>query len=353
MAPQVYMQRCIELARLGAGSVAPNPMVGAVLVYGDRIIGEGWHRQYGQAHAEIHCIRDAEEKGNREWISRSTLYVSLEPCAHYGKTAPCADAIIREQIPEVIIGCRDPFPAVNGKGIEKLQEAGINVVTGVEEQACRELNKRFFCFHEKHRPYVILKWAETKDGYIADTDNPVTNGSRLRISGAISNRLVHRWRSEEAAILVGTRTALYDDPELTNRLWPGPSPVRLVIDKQLSLPASLHVFDRKQPTIVFTTIKQEQQEGLLYYKLEPGENLLQQLLQALYRSGLNSVLVEGGASLLQSFIDEKIWDEARVIRNSQLEIHQGLAAPVLQHAVKTSELEMENDVIEFFYPAGK
>lgn len=343
-----YMQRCISLARLGAGRVAPNPMVGAVLVHGDTIIGEGWHRQYGEAHAEVNCIRDAVEKGNSELIAASTLYVSLEPCAHHGKTPPCTDLIIRHGIPEVVIGCRDPFPAVNGKGIEKLQEAGIKVQTGVGEKECRKLNKRFFCFQEQQRPYVILKWACTKDGFIAPTGTAAANGARLHISGSYSNRLVHRWRSEEAAILVGTRTALLDNPELTTRFWPGPSPVRLVIDKELSLPATLHLFDRSVKTIVYNTVKEEETENLRFYKISNEKNMVQELLHSLYQLQLQSVMVEGGAGLLQSFIDESAWDEARVIQNTAMLIGEGLPAPELKNAEMISTSVLENDRIEFF-----
>ncbi len=238
-----FMHRCLELARLGAGYVAPNPMVGAVLLHEGRIIGEGWHKEYGKAHAEVNCI-NAVKESERQFISQSTLYVSLEPCAHHGKTPPCTDLIIRHKIPRVVIGCRDSFKEVDGKGIEKLKAAGIEVETAVLEQECRELNKRFFTFHTKQRPYIILKWAQTSDGFIAPLIPPKVGISepqtqRLFISNEYSNILVHQWRSEEAAIMVGTNTALLDNPELTTRLWPGPSPVRLVIDLNLRLPDSL------------------------------------------------------------------------------------------------------------------
>src|SRR5687767_13525023 len=243
-----YMQRCLQLARLGAGSVAPNPMVGAVLVSDDRVIGEGWHQQFGKAHAEVNCF-DSVLPGNRELVAGSILYVSLEPCAHFGKTPPCTDLIIKNKIRKVVVGCRDPFKEVNGKGIEKLKAAGIEVETGVLENECKEINKRFFCFHEKHRPFIILKWAHTADGkmgFESSTD-------RLFITNEYTNRLVHKWRSEESAVMVGTNTALRDDPELTVRLWTGASPVRAVIDRELKLPASLKIFDGQYPTIVFNT----------------------------------------------------------------------------------------------------
>ena len=323
---EYYMERCIQLARLGAGMVAPNPMVGAVLVHNDRIIGEGWHRQYGGPHAEVNCIASVQE-ADRHLINASVMYVSLEPCAHFGKTPPCADLIIHHRIPEVVVGCRDPFDAVNGKGIEKLQQAGIKVTTGVLEAACLQLNERFFTFHTKKRPFIILKWAQTADGFIARENK----SERLLISNSETNILVHKWRSEEAGILVGTHTALYDNPSLTNRLWTGPSPVRLVLDRELKLPAGLHLLDGQPATVVFNAQKQEQQENLLYYKISFGEKIVEQLLTALYELKIISVIVEGGSQLLQSFIDAGIWDEARVITNTTLFIGNGLAAPQLQN----------------------
>ena len=335
------MERCLELAKLGAGTVAPNPMVGALLVHEDKIIGEGWHKQYSEAHAEVNCI-DSVEQENKRLISQSTLYVSLEPCAHFGKTPPCADLIIKNKIPKVVIGCRDPFEEVDGKGIEKLKVAGVEVIltTGEMEEECRELNKRFFTFHTKHRPFVILKWAQTSDGKIA-----VGNRERLLISNEYSNRLVHQWRSDEAAILVGTNTALLDNPELTTRLWPGKSPVRLVIDMDLKLPSSLKIFNRQVQTIIFNSVKQEQDDNLLYYKLTKDASLVRQIVNALYQLKIQSVLVEGGAKLLQSFIDEGLWDEARIISNEELMITIGLNAPLLKNAEKIFEQKLLSDKI--------
>ena len=319
-----YMFRCIELARKGAGLVAPNPMVGAVLVQDDRIIGEGWHPRYGEAHAEVGAIGQATQSGLTN-SQISTLYVSLEPCAHFGKTPPCADLIIRTRIPKVVIGCRDPFEAVNGKGIEKLKAAGIEVVEGVLEKECRELNKRFFTFHEKERPYVILKWAQTADGFMAAE----AGRQRLLISNEYSNRRVHQWRSEEAGILVGTNTALLDDPELTNRLWTGPSPVRLVLDMDLRLPESLKLFNSEQKTIVFNEVKAEEHPNLIYYRLEKNKSLISQLMEALYHLKIQSVLVEGGRHLLKSYIASGTWDEARIITNTKMRTGNGLVAPEL------------------------
>lgn len=348
------MQRCLQLAAMGAGQAAPNPMVGAVLVYNGRIIGEGYHKKYGEAHAEVNCINSVTEN-DRSFIPASTLYVSLEPCAHFGKTPPCTNLIIDNKIPNVIIGCRDSFSEVNGKGIEKLKGAGIHVTVGILENECLALNKRFFTFHDRQRPYIILKWAQSNDGKIAAPLNPPEGGTlesagleRLLISNELSNRLVHKWRSEEAAILVGTNTALMDDPSLTTRLWPGPDPVRLVIDKELKLPSHLKLFDGNVETIVFNYLKKEDKGKLHYHQLGRQNDLLQQLLAALYEKKLQSVLVEGGAKLLQSFIDAGLWDEARVIYNEQLVVGSGLDAPVLKNQVLLSEEKINTDTISFF-----
>jgi len=336
------MRRCLELARLGAGHVAPNPMVGSVLVYEDRIIGEGYHQLYGKAHAEVNCINSVKEE-DQPLIARSTIYVSLEPCAHYGKTPPCADLIIARRIPRVVVGCRDPFPEVDGKGIEKLRAAGVEVTLGVLEAECKELNRRFFTFHTQHRPYIVLKWAQSMNGRIAGDGE-----GRVLISNAYTNRLVHRWRSEEAGILVGTRTALADDPALTARLWNGPDPVRLVIDKELRLPGTLQLFDRKVRTIVFNLLKHEEGELLSYYQLAGDSSLVHQLSVALYQLKIQSVLVEGGARLLQSFIDEGCWDEARVITNTKLELPGGLSAPALDKMQPISHEDLFADTIRYY-----
>ena len=338
-----YMQRCIELARLGAGTTAPNPMVGSVLVHNGRIIGEGWHQLYGGAHAEVHCIASVPQ-AYRHLIPASTIYVSLEPCAHFGKTPPCADLIIANNIKQAVIGCRDPFEAVNGKGIEKLQASGIMVTVGVLETACRELNNSFFTFHTKKRPYVILKWAESADGFMAGAGN-----ERTLISNAYTNRLVHKWRSETAAILVGTNTALKDDPALTTRWWPGNNPVRLVLDKQLRLPASLKMFDGSVATVVFNQIKSERANNTTWYKIT-GNNVAEEILAALYALQLNSLLVEGGAALLQSFIDAGLFDEIRIIKNTQLFLQGGMAAPVLRHVRLARQQKTASDTVSYLHP---
>ena len=336
------MRRCLELARLGAGYTAPNPMVGAVLVHDGRIIGEGYHQLYGKAHAEVNCVASVKEE-DLSLIPHATMYVSLEPCAHYGKTPPCANLIIDKKIPRVVVGCRDPFPEVDGKGIERIMSAGVGVTLGILEKECMSLNKRFFTFHTCHRPYIVLKWAQSANGKLAAGD-----GARVLISNDYSNRLVHKWRSEEVSILVGTNTALSDDPALTARLWTGPDPVRLVIDKDLRLPGSLRVFDGQVRTMVFNTVRQEEKGNVLYYKLNGREDLVAQVVEALYVEKIQSVLVEGGTQLLQSFIDAGIWDEIRTITNNELEIPDGLAGPVLKNAQLLSSETLLSDTVRYY-----
>lgn len=354
---QLYMQRCLQLAQSARGYVAPNPMVGAVLVYNDEIIGEGYHEKYGEAHAEVNCVNSVSEN-NRELISKSILYVSLEPCAHWGKTPPCADLIIKHKIPKVVIGCRDPFSEVNGKGIEKLRSAGVEVETGILESECKQLNKRFFCFHEKHRPFIILKWAQTDDKKIANAGY-----GRLHISNEYTNRVVHKWRSEETAIAVGTNTVLYDNPGLNTRLWPGNDPIRIVVDRELRLPTTTKVFDGRSTTIVFNlkqhTIPAEwiyqpadpKSFDVGYYQVTNDVSLIHQMIHALYEMRIQSVLVEGGALLLQSFIDEALWDEARIITNTKMHISNGLPAPVLHNERLVQSHQLLSDTIQFFTPA--
>ena len=321
MSHEIYMHRCLQLAKLGKGNVTPNPMVGSVLVFGDRIIGEGYHQQYGQAHAEVNCLKSVKDE-DKHLITQSTLYASLEPCAHFGKTPPCANLIIENKIPKVVIGCRDPFKEVDGKGIDKLEKAGIEVVIGVLEDECKELNKRFFTFHTKKRPFIVLKWAESANHFIGTNDD-----SRLLITDEITNRLVHKWRSEEAAILVGTNTARLDNPSLTNRFWSGKQPIRLVIDKDLTLPQTLHLFDRQQTTIVFNYHKHLDEENLSFCQLKNNEPLLQQIMQVCYERNIQSILVEGGSKTLQSFIDANLWDEAAVFTHKEMTIMEGSPSP--------------------------
>ncbi len=337
-----YMYRCLELAKLGAGRVAPNPLVGAVLVYKGRIIGEGYHQQYGGPHAEVNCINSVEAE-DHHLIAKSTIYVSLEPCAHFGKTPPCADLIIKYKISRVVIGCLDPFKDVNGKGVTKLKEAGIEVLVGVLEEECKELNKRFFVFNTQYRPYIILKWAETIDKKIG-----YFGSNRLRITNAFTDKIVHKWRSEEAAIMVGTTTAALDNPQLTNRLWSGSSPVRVVIDADLSLPHSLKLFDQSVDTIVFNTIKHGQEDKIFYYQITSEVSVVHQIANGLHYLKLSSVIIEGGAHLIQSFIDEGYWDEARVLTNSTLIAREGVNSPVLQNEQLTDMFDSFGDTVRIY-----
>jgi diaminohydroxyphosphoribosylaminopyrimidine deaminase/5-amino-6-(5-phosphoribosylamino)uracil reductase len=315
---EIYMQRCIDLAKCGAGSVAPNPMVGAVLVHQDRIIGEGFHQVYGGPHAEVNCIRSVNDT-DRELIPFSTLYVSLEPCAHFGKTPPCANLILSEKIPNVIIGSKDPFEQVNGKGIDILKKGGVDVLQGILEKECDEVNKRFFTFHRKHRPYIILKWAQTADLKISSGSS-----ERLMISNKFTDRLVHKWRSEETGIMVGTTTAADDNPLLTNRWWTGNNPVRIVIDRNRKLSPSLKLFDGSTRTIVFYCNGEvDQSYPVEYIQLRNEKDLLHQVLESLYNLKILSVIIEGGASLINSFIKSGLWDEARVITNTNLWVLPG------------------------------
>lgn len=338
------MRRCLQLALMGAGNVAPNPMVGAVLVYNDHIIGEGYHQQYGEAHAEVNCINSVNDS-NKIFIEKSTLYVSLEPCVHFGKTPPCADLIIAMKIPIVVIGCRDIYKEVAGKGITKLQAAGVEVILNILEKDAVEINKRFFTFHQLQRPWIILKWAQSNDKKIGNADF-----SKVDISSNFSNRLVHKWRNEEAAIMVGTHTALYDNPSLTTRLWPGNSPVRIVIDKNLQLPSSHSILSTEAKTIIFNYKKNEQSSGILFQKIEAEQLALPQILKELFKQNITSILVEGGAILIQSFIDNDLWDEARVITNQQLIIGNGINAPTLHKQVLIKTATLQTDIIQYYKP---
>lgn len=339
---EVYMHRCLELAKLAAGRVAPNPMVGSVLVYNGQIIGEGFHEMYGGPHAEVNCIQSVKSE-HLHLIAESTLYVSLEPCAHYGKTPPCVNLILEKQIPHVVIGTRDPFKEVNGRGIEKLKAAGVQVTVGVLQEAAQLLNKRFFIFHTMQRPFIVLKWAQSLNQKIAKEDR-----SRVLISNPISNRLVHKWRSEEVAIMVGRTTAQMDDPALTTRLWPGKSPVRIVLDRTLSLPNNLKLLTDAGTTIVFNTKQDKQDVAIRYIQISDYEPYLDQVMQSLYLLNIQSILIEGGATLLNSFIEEGLWDEARVITNNTLFIDNGLAAPALSNALLEKQDDLLNDSIHYY-----
>lgn len=293
----------MELAKNGMGNISPNPMVGCVIVHDDRVIGEGWHQQYGGPHAEVHAINSVVDKS---LLNRSTLYVTLEPCSHTGKTPPCADLLIQNEVKKVVIANVDSNPQVGGTGMEKLKAAGIEVVTGILENEGREFNRRFFTFMEKKRPYIILKWAQTADGFIARKDY-----DSKWISGEESRKLVHKWRAEEPGIMVATHTAKYDNPRLDVRDWSGNNPIRIVIDKYLELTDELNLFDRSTPTICYNLKKNEEHDGLTYVKVDK-DDLLKNILYDLYKRGIQSILVEGGAALHKNFINQYLWDEARV-----------------------------------------
>jgi diaminohydroxyphosphoribosylaminopyrimidine deaminase/5-amino-6-(5-phosphoribosylamino)uracil reductase len=342
---EIYMQRCLELAALGMGLVSPNPMVGAVIVHNGHIIGEGYHQKYGEAHAEVNAVNKVIEQ-HRDYadlFKKSTIYVSLEPCAHYGKTPPCADLIIKHNIPKVVVGCRDPFEQVDGKGIEKLIAAGVEVTTGVLEKECKWLNRRFFTRVQKHRPYIILKWAQTNDGFFAPADK-----SQFWITSLESRKLVHQWRSEEDAVLVGKHTAAIDNPQLNVRYGNGISPKRVVIDRRLELSPSLHLFDQSVETLIFNEIKTGIEGKNKYIALEDFERYVPQyILYQLYLQDIQSVIIEGGAHTLNTFIEAGLWDEARVF-TGQINLNKGIKAPLLTGII-ASEYEAGTDKLQILY----
>jgi diaminohydroxyphosphoribosylaminopyrimidine deaminase / 5-amino-6-(5-phosphoribosylamino)uracil reductase len=338
---EIFMRRCLQLAGLGAANTSPNPMVGAVLVDDGRIIGEGYHEKHGEPHAEVNCLKSVKA-ADRPRIPFSTLYVSLEPCCHHGKTPPCTEMIIREKIPAVVIGCRDPYLEVNGKGIEILRANGVGLEYPVLENQAKETNRRFFTYHQKKRPYIILKWAQSANQKMAGT-----TGERIRISNDYSNRLVHKWRSEEAAILIGTNTVLLDNPELTTRLWTGKNPVRIALDKELRLPGSLKIFDGLSPTIVLNYLRELHVGNLLFKKIDAAQPFISSISSALHSLHLLSVLVEGGPKLLLSFINSGEWDEIRIITNQTLEL-EGLSSPEFKDASFINSEDYGSDRISYF-----
>jgi diaminohydroxyphosphoribosylaminopyrimidine deaminase/5-amino-6-(5-phosphoribosylamino)uracil reductase len=326
-----YHRRCLELAENGLGLVAPNPMVGAVIVANDKIIGEGYHAAFGGPHAEVNAINSVSDKS---LLSNAVLYVNLEPCTHFGKTPPCADLVISKQIKRVVIGNKDPFPKVSGKGIEKLTAAGIEVETGALEKECRYLNRRFLTYHEKKRPYIILKWAETSDGFIDIERKPGILNRPTWITDEATRPLVHKWRAQEQAVLIGTNTAFFDNPMLSVRYWKGSNPVRMVLDKSLRLPSALKLFDRSQSTIVFTETKSKNDVNIEYVKVN-FENLLDGIFEFCYNRNIQSILVEGGTKLINTFLASDQWDEAKVFR-SDMCFGRGVKAPVITELPKSS-----------------
>ena len=317
-----YIKRCIELASNGLCNAAPNPMVGAVIVYQDRIIGEGYHAKCGEGHAEVNAIASVKE---RELLKDSTIYVSLEPCSHHGKTPPCADLIIRTGIPRVVVGCVDPFSQVSGRGIKKLRDAGIDVKVGVLEEECRNLIRRFVTFNLQKRPYITLKWAESADGFI---DICREDGNAVVLSTPITSVYVHKQRAEHKAILVGRKTALLDNPSLTTRHWYGKNPLRLVIDRELTLPSHLKLFDGTVPTLVFTEQEKNSSENLTYVKLDFSTDIIPQILEQLYTRKIQSLMVEGGSCLLQSFINKGMWDEI-FVEHAEKTLGEGVKSAVI------------------------
>jgi diaminohydroxyphosphoribosylaminopyrimidine deaminase/5-amino-6-(5-phosphoribosylamino)uracil reductase len=339
---QKYIKRCIQLAKNGLGTTYPNPMVGSVIVYNNQIIGEGWHRKSGEPHAEVNAIDSVKDKS---LLVKSTIYVSLEPCSHFGKTPPCCDLIIKHKIPNVVVGTIDTNSKVAGTGIQRLIESGANVTFGVLEKECHELNKRFFAFHQKKRPYIILKWAESQDGFIA----PLTKEKKepVWISNELSRQLVHKWRSEEQAIMAGTNTVLDDNPKLDVRDWRGENPIRIILDRTGKIPKDFFIKDEKTKTIIIT--EQENvtsSENCIYENAIFDIKLTKVIVNILYKYGIQSIIIEGGKQTLQSFIEDNLWDEARVFIGN-IHLKSGLKAPIINGNFQTRNII--DDQLKLFY----
>ncbi|MFB3387747.1 bifunctional diaminohydroxyphosphoribosylaminopyrimidine deaminase/5-amino-6-(5-phosphoribosylamino)uracil reductase RibD [Flavobacterium sp. LAR06] len=322
-----YIKRCIELAENGFGTTYPNPMVGSVIVYNDQIIGEGWHKKAGEPHAEVNAVRSVKDKS---LLKKATIYVSLEPCSHFGKTPPCCDLIIANEIPNVVVGTVDSNEKVAGKGIKKLIEAGANVTVGILEEECYELNKRFFTFHNKKRPYIILKWAESQDGFLAPEKEMDQERKPVWITNTYSRQLVHKWRSEEQAILVGTQTVIDDNPKLNVRDWSGNNPVRVVLDQNNRISKESFIFDDSVQTILFTKSKINfSAENITFELIDFNQNIIPQILAVLHQNQIQSIIIEGGMKTLQAFIDQDIWDEARIFIGKTI-FSKGTKVPIIQ-----------------------
>ncbi|WP_288244395.1 bifunctional diaminohydroxyphosphoribosylaminopyrimidine deaminase/5-amino-6-(5-phosphoribosylamino)uracil reductase RibD [uncultured Chryseobacterium sp.] len=335
MQDEFYIKRCIELAGKAIGKTYPNPLVGSVIVHNDKIIGEGYHHKAGENHAEINAINSVQDKS---LIPESTIYVSLEPCAHYGKTPPCALKIKELGFRKVVIGAMDSHDKVNGKGKKIIQDAGIKVVSGILEKECTELNKRFFTFHEKKRPYIILKWAQSGDGFMDKDFKPVS------ISNPLVNQFVHQLRADEHAILVGTNTALNDNPSLTVRNVEGENPIRILIDFELKVPQTFNIYNHEAKTLIINSVKDEEKENIRFIKINK-ENFLNELMNALYKEHIQSVIIEGGKFTLQQFINEGLWDEAIVINNENLKLENGTKAPNFKHTDQKKEIFINNLIL--------
>jgi len=339
---EFYMKRCIELAKNGLGTTYANPLVGSVIVHEGKIIGEGWHKKAGEPHAEVHAVNSVKDKS---LLKEATIYVSLEPCSHFGKTPPCCDLIITKEIPNVVVGTVDPFARVAGKGIKKLVESGKNVIVGVLEDECNELNKRFFTFHQKKRPYIILKWAETADGFIAPVSKE--EKSPVWITNQYSRQLVHKWRTEEQAILVGTTTVLEDNPRLDARDFYGNNPVRIVLDKSGKISENYYVQNNLQKTIFITESENyTTTENCIYENAIFDSQLISKICIILYKNEIQSVIIEGGSKTLQSFINIKLWDEARVFIG-QTTFQNGTTAPIISGNLVAS-FDIMGDKLKIF-----
>lgn len=343
MSDEQYIERCIQLAENARGNTSPNPLVGSVIVHNGQIIGEGWHQKAGEAHAEVNAINSVL---NKELLKESTIYVSLEPCAHFGKTPPCSDLIIEHKIPRVVIGCRDPFDAVNGKGIEKLKNAGIDIKVGVKEKECLALNASFFTFHTQKRPYIILKWAQTADGFIDKNRDKKARGINW-ITQPSTKILVHKWRKEVDAILVGAKTVVNDNPELTTRLWDGKSPIRIIIDPKSSIPQSSKVLYGSVETFILTKTEKTSESNVKYIAIDENESIINAVVTLCYQREIQSILIEGGAFTLQQFIDVQLWDEARVLTGSP-SFGAGLKAPNLGMS-PTERQAYGEDTLKVYY----
>lgn len=339
---EIYMQRCISLASKGIGNVAPNPMVGSVVVCEGKIIGEGYHVVYGKSHAEVNAINSVKDKS---LLSKSTLYVSLEPCSHFGKTPPCADFIIQNKIPKVVVGCRDNNSSIAIKGIEKLKEAGVEVTYGILEEECKKLNKRFFTFHEQKRPYIILKWAQTLDNYIDILRNPNNERSPIWISSEETQILTHKWRTEEQAIIVGTNTAKNDNPKLTSREWKGKNPLRIVIDEHLEIPQDSHLYDQSAPTIFISRHFKESKLNIEYLEMDFSKDIVQQIIQILYQREIQSLVVEGGKYLIESFMKHNLWDEARVLVGNKIFEHGVMSPHLCGNIIENTQIDNDRLVV--------
>ena len=339
---EIYMKRCLQLAKNGLGTTYPNPLVGSVIVHNGKIIGEGWHKKAGEPHAEVNAINSVK---NKELLSESTIYVSLEPCSHFGKTPPCANLIIEHKIPKVVIGCIDSYSEVAGKGIEKLTNAGCKVTLNVLEKECLEINKRFFTFHNKKRPYIILKWAETADGFIA----PLVNNSKtsVAISNPYSRQIVHKYRTEEQAILVGTTTVLKDNPNLDARDWFGKNPTRIILDRMNKTPSDFNVKNKENPTLIFTEEENcVNSENCIYEFTIFDTLLISNILTDLYNKNIQSVIIEGGTFTLQQFIDNNLWDETRVFISDKNSI-EGIKKPNFNF-VPNQKVKIKNNQLKIY-----